>query len=739
MKNGKQPKQHLQDELDRLRERISELERAEEARRVSYAARAALDAAELLERRNQELALLNEMTQAFAATLDLDQVVLSVLEETRRLLDVTGTSIWLLDPQTEDLVCWQSTGEGGEVVLGWRLQMGEGLVGWVARSGQTLVVPDSLADERHFRAVDQQTGVPLRSILSVPLKASGRSSSTPGSPMPVIGVLQVLDKQVDRFDDNDLVLVEPLAASAAVAIENARLYQETDRLRAFNENIVQSMAEGVVVEDAEGRITFVNRRTAGLLGYEVDELIGQPWTVIAAPEYTDRVRGEASERELGINSHHETALLTKEGRRVPVLASACPLYEHGQLSGRLSVFTDITELKQAEEELRQSREKLERARRMESLGVLAGGVAHDLNNLLGPMMAYPDLMLMDLPEDSPLREDVRQIKLAAQRSAAMVQDLLTLARRGVYRTAPLNLNIVVDEYLRSPAYLELTRVHPGVAVDVDLASDLLNVMGSPVHLSKVVMNLVTNAFEAMPEGGVLSIGTSCVTLDRPLTGYEHIEAGDYVVLRVGDTGVGIEPDDVGRIFEPFYTKKEMGRSGSGLGLAVVYGVAHDHKARIDLHTEVGVGSVFSVYLPVVRDALIIEGDQDRDYGGSESVLVIDDLQEQRDVATRLLSSLGYRVTAVDGGRAALDYLEQHHADLLVMDMIMDDGPDGLDTYREIVRLYPGQRAVIASGFSETERVKEAQALGVGQFVRKPYTLNSLGKAVRGELDRHQRI
>jgi two-component system cell cycle sensor histidine kinase/response regulator CckA len=446
------------------------------------------------------------------------------------------------------------------------------------------------------------------------------------------------------------------------------------------------------------------------------------------------MRGEASERTADLNSHYETALLTKEGRRVPVLASARPLYEHGQLSGRLSVFTDITELKQAEEELRQSQEKLERARRMESLGVLAGGVAHDLNNLLGPMMAYPDLILMDLPEDSPLREDVRQIKLAAQRSAAMVQDLLTLARRGVYRTAPLNLNVVVDEYLRSPAYLELTRAHPDVAVEVDLASDLLNLVGSPVHLSKVIMNLVTNAFEAMPEGGALTIGTSCVTLDRPMTGYEQIDPGDYVVLRVGDTGVGIEPEDVGRIFEPFYTKKEMGRSGSGLGLAVVYGVAHDHKARIDLRTEVGVGSVFTVYFPVVRDALTIEEDQDRDYGGDESVLVIDDLQEQRDVATRLLSSLGYRVTAVDGGRPALDYLEQHHVDLLVMDMIMDDGPDGLDTYREIVRLRPGQKAVIASGFSETERVKETQALGAGQFVRKPYTLSSLGKAVRSELD-----
>jgi PAS domain S-box-containing protein len=744
------PRQQSQDELSRLHRRVIELGQVEEVRRASYATRFALDAAEMLERRNRELALLHEMTQAFAASLDLDRVVWSVLDETRRLLNVSGTSIWLLEEGTRELVCWQSTGEDADVVQGWRLRLGEGLAGWAARSGETLIVADSLADERHIQDIERQTGVPLRSILSVPLKASaslkdgdplqggGSNASGRDDQAPVIGVLQVLDQEVDRFDKDDLALVEPLAASAAVAIENARLYQETDRLRAFNENIVQSMEEGILVEDAEGRITFVNRKLTELLGYRADELIGQPWTIVADPALGDMVTSEATGQEPSSDSHYETALLARDGRWVPVLASARPLQEFGRPSGVLSVFTDITELKQAEEELRQSEEKLERARRMESLGVLAGGVAHDLNNLLGPMMAYPDLILLDLPTGSPLREDVQQIKLAAQRSAAMVQDLLTLARRGIYRTAPLNLNGVVDEYLRSPAYLEFERTCPTVRVVVDLASDLPNVMGSPVHLSKVVMNLVANAFEAMPQGGTLTISTCYVALDRPLAGYEHIEAGEYVLLRVGDTGVGIERGDVEHIFEPFYSKKEMGRSGSGLGLAVVYGVAHDHRARIDLCTEVGVGSEFALYFPVTGPAAPQGEPQDADYTGSESVLVIDDQPEQRDVATRLLSTLGYRVASVDSGQAALDHLERHRADILVLDMILGDGLDGLDTYREIVRRHPGQKAVIASGFSETSRVREAESLGAGQFVRKPYTLHSLGRAVRGELDRGDR-
>jgi PAS domain S-box-containing protein len=717
--------QQLLDELARLRGQVAELERDREQRSALYAARVDRGVAQALQRRNQELALLNQMTHAFTATLDLDEVIFSVLEETRRLLDVVGTSIWLLDPQAKDLVCWQSTGAGGEIVRGWRLKLGEGLAGWVARSGQTLVVPDALTDERHFRDVDRRTGVALRSILSLPLKVK----------QEVIGVLQVLDTEVDRFDGNDLALLEPLGAAAAVAIDNARLYQETDRLRAFNENIVQSMEEGILLEDPQGQITFVNRKTAELLGYEPHELVGQPWEIIAAPEYAAQVASETDKRAQGIAGQYETVLRTRQDDPVPVLASARPLFEDGRYDGVLSVFTDITALKQAEEELRQSQAKLERARRMESLGVLAGGVAHDLNNLLGPMMAYPDLMLAELPEDSPLREDVRQIKLAAGRSAAMVQDLLTLARRGVYRMAPLNLNMVVNEYLRSPAFADLKRDHPGVSVHVDLAPDLLNISGSPVHLSKVMMNLVSNAFEAMPDGGSIIIRTSCLSLDRPVAGYEYIKAGDYVVLRVTDTGVGIGIDDVSHIFEPFYTKKEMGRSGSGLGLAVVYGVAHDHGARIDLQTELGQGSEFTLYIPVVQESFFLEDERDEDYRGDETVLVVDDLQEQRDVATRLLSSLGYQVVAVPSGRAAVNYLRTHRADILVLDMIMQENLDGLGAYRQIVKLNPGQKAVIASGFSETARVKETQELGAGPFVRKPYTLSSLGKAVRSELDR----
>jgi len=301
--------------------------------------------------------------------------------------------------------------------------------------------------------------------------------------------------------------------------------------------------------------------------------------------------------------------------------------------------------------------------------------------------------------------------------------------------SPLDLNSLVKEYLRSPSFSDLQDRHPTVSVAADLDQDLLPLSGSAPHLTKVIMNLVSNAFEAMSGGGVLTISTSCESLDRPLDGYEHVEAGDYVVLRVGDTGTGIRPEDRPRIFEPFYTKKEMGRSGSGLGLSVVQGVVQDHKGRIDLQTRVGVGTTFAIYLPVTNQMPIVLDQEQLDYRGDETVLVIDDLEAQRKLAVRLLSSLGYRVTAVASGREAVDYSREHRVDILVLDMIMEDDFDGLDTYHAISQIRPGQKAVIASGFSETERVRAAQSMGAGPFVKKPYTLHGLGKAIREELDR----
>ncbi len=394
---------------------------------------------------------------------------------------------------------------------------------------------------------------------------------------------------------------------------------------------------------------------------------------------------------------------------------------------------EINDRKRAEKDKMDLEEKLARSQKMEALGLLAGGVAHDLNNVLSGIVSYPDLLLLELPPDSAFRKPILTIQDSGQKAAAIVQDLLTLARRGVTHTEILNLNEVVRNYLRSPESAKLETYHPDVRIETSLDEDLLNIQGSPVHLRKTLMNLVSNAAEAQPGGGTVRIYTRNRYVDRPVRGYDNVQEGEYVVLGVADEGAGIAPEEQKRIFEPFYTKKVMGRSGTGLGMAVVWGTVQDHQGYIDLASTEGQGSTFELYFPISREAAV-----DREahppvedfMGEGQTVLVVDDVKEQREIATVMLRKLQYEVATVSSGEEALAYLRESHADVLVLDMIMDPGMDGLETYREIGRIRPGQKAVIASGFAENERVKEAQALGAGEYVKKPYTVETIGLALK---------
>jgi len=242
----------------------------------------------------------------------------------------------------------------------------------------------------------------------------------------------------------------------------------------------------------------------------------------------------------------------------------------------------------------------------------------------------------------------------------------------------------------------------------------------------------------MPSGGTIFISTENRYADSPISGYDRVEEGDYVILTVSDSGIGIPAEDIGKIFEPFYTKKVMGRSGTGLGMAVVWGTVKDHKGYIDVQSTEGKGTTFTLYFPVTRK----EVDKEKsllsieDYmSKGESILVVDDVEEQREIASGMLNKLGYSVTCVSSGEQAVDYMKDSSVSLLVLDMIMNPGIDGLETYKRILEFHPGQKAIIVSGFSETDRVKEARRLGAGAYVRKPYSLEKVGLAVRDELDR----
>jgi signal transduction histidine kinase/ActR/RegA family two-component response regulator len=391
---------------------------------------------------------------------------------------------------------------------------------------------------------------------------------------------------------------------------------------------------------------------------------------------------------------------------------------------------------EAEKEKAELQTNLQRAQKMESLGTLAGGVAHDLNNILSGVVSYPDLLLSDISDDSPFKEALLVIKKSGEKAAAIVQDLLTLARRGVAVSAVVSLNTIIQDYFTSPEFVKLKAYHPDVAVKTDLKDGLQNVVGSTVHLSKMIMNLVSNATEAMPAGGTIRISSGDTELSDPISGYPEVVSGRYNVITISDTGVGIEPEEMEHIFEPFYTKKVMGRSGTGLGMAVVWGTVHDHKGYIDIKSEPGKGTTFLIYLPST-DQQIPDATEhmsiNKYKGHGEAILVVDDVREQRNIADKILTKLGYCVTTSASGEAAVEYMQSHSADLVILDMIMDPGMDGLETYRRIVEFHPDQKVIIASGFSETGRVEEMQRLGAGEYVRKPYSMEKIGLAVKKAL------
>jgi CheY-like chemotaxis protein len=251
------------------------------------------------------------------------------------------------------------------------------------------------------------------------------------------------------------------------------------------------------------------------------------------------------------------------------------------------------------------------------------------------------------------------------------------------------------------------------------------------------MNLVVNAAEALTDGGTIVIRTENRYLERLTIGYNEVVRGDFVILVVSDTGIGIPAEDMERIFEPFYTKKAMGRSGTGLGMAVVWGTVKDHRGHIDIKSQVGKGTDVTLYFPVTRLALHRHERLPLDAfkGKGESVLVVDDIKEQREIAGEILGKLGYSVATAASGEEALEHLRRQPADLVVLDMIMEPGIDGLETFRRILDLRPGQKTVIASGYSESARVHAAQRMGAGAYVKKPYLLETFGRAVRAELDK----
>jgi signal transduction histidine kinase/ActR/RegA family two-component response regulator len=441
---------------------------------------------------------------------------------------------------------------------------------------------------------------------------------------------------------------------------------------------------------------------------------------------------------LPITSLAETAAKITENGDYGQRAKRFANDEIGLLTDEFNLMLETIESQSRE--LADQHTQLARSERLESLGLLAGGVAHDLNNILGPLVALPELILMDLDKDHVARDDIMMMGTASRRAAVVIQDLLSLARRGSYKLEAVDLNAIVRECIATPAVqLRLDNLGAG-SCQLLLDETLHSAAGSEPHLTQLVLNLTINAIEAMMQHnsqGTLILSTENIVLNESLAAYETIPPGAYTMFSAKDQGPGLTEQELKHLFEPFFTTKEMGASGSGLGLSVVYGVVHDHEGFLDVKSEPGRGAEFRVYLKRSTNAISKSDESlDLEFRLNARILVVDDQASQRTLSEQLLNSLGYRTHSAISGREAVALLrEDADFDLMIVDMIMQDGFDGLDTIREVLGLWPDLPCIIATGYSRTDRVKSALELGARACLNKPYTLKTLAKVVREALEK----
>jgi len=594
----------------------------------------------------------------------------------------------------------------------------------VMRTGSTLTLQGPTLENgiRQFPGLLPGYRAGLRSMVLVPLISQDQ----------VIGVLNWGSTQSDVYTKTDIKLAENIGAQIAGAIANAELFAAVRRgeeaLRASEEKyrtLVENATEAIFIIQDE-KIKFSNCQTISLSGYSAEELTKISFTGLIHPDdreavldwYRRRVQGEK------IPAIQTYRILTKSGEELWVQFNSVPIIWEGR-PATLNFARDMTREKKLEAQF-------QTAQKMEAIGSLAGGIAHDFNNLLMGIQGHVSLLLFDLDPGHPYYESLKKIEGQVKNGANLSSQLLAFARRGKYEVKPSDVNKIIQQ---TSSMFERTRRE--IHIHRKFQEGIWTIEVDRGQIEQVLMNLYVNAWQAMPEGGNLYLESRNVTLDRDHIKSFSAEPGNYVRIAVRDTGTGMDQKTRQRIFDPFFTTKEMGR-GTGLGLASVYGVIKNHGGFIDVYSEIGEGTTFNIYLPVLDQKIPEEKRLSSEIlSGKEIVLLVDDEEIIAEIMEKALTLAGYRVLLARGGEEAIEVYKknQNDIDLVVLDMIMP-GMNGGKVFNRLREINPGVKVILSSGYSIDGEASQIMARGCNGFIQKPFGIKELSQKIREVLDKH---
>ena len=541
----------------------------------------------------------------------------------------------------------------------------------------------------------------------------------------IVAVIGAANKKSD-YDDSDVRQLSLLMDSVWRMIENQRVFEQERLLF----TAIDQSADAVIITDATGTIQYVNHAQETLSGYSLDELVGQTPNVFKNDFHDGNFYKQLWDT-IGVGTVWSGRFVNKkkDGAEYHEDATVSPVYDKSaNLTNFVVVEHDVTKQLALQEQLVQSQ-------KMEAVGTLAGGMAHDFNNLLQVVLGYSELMLLRKKEEDTDYADIQKIYQAGKRGTDLVKSLLIFSRKVEPKYNPINLN---QEILQVQSLLSRT-IPKIITIDLHLGVDLGPIKADQSQIGQILMNLAVNARDAMPDGGTLTIETASRQLDEEYCS-THPEAkpGSYVLLTVSDTGQGMDKKTLSHIFEPFFTTKEMGK-GTGLGLAIVYGIVKNHDGHIICCSEPGQGATFKTYLPVIQTQKESEPQTEETplKGGTETILLVEDEEDIRDLGTTILNHFGYKVLSAGNGKEALEIfqMEKDKISLILLDLIMPV-MDGRKCLAEILRIDPNAKVITTSGFRPSGPDNWAMALGAKGFVQKPYNMTQLLTTIREILDKN---